>query len=200
MEIKFRHELINFLIEKFDLKNYLEIGVDNGSNYNKIICESKNSVDPAEGQYKHAIPTHKMTSDEFFKNEAKNYAPFDIVFIDGLHHSEQVDKDIENTIKFLTDDGFIILHDCNPLTEEVQIIPRKKSGVWNGDVWKSVVKFRNSDTELGCVVLDTDHGLGIISNKIKKNKKFEYDLTYKSLEKNREQYIGLIKTIEEILK
>ena len=41
MEIKFRHELINFLIEKFDLKNYLEIGVDNGSNYNKIICESK---------------------------------------------------------------------------------------------------------------------------------------------------------------
>lgn len=200
MEIKFRHELINFLIEKFDLKNYLEIGVDNGSNYNKIICESKNSVDPAEDKYSHAKPTYKMTSDGFFKNEAKNHAPFDIIFIDGLHHSEQVDKDIENSIKFLTDDGFIILHDCNPLTEEVQIIPRTKIGVWNGDVWKSIVKFRNSDSKLGCVVLDTDHGLGIISNKIWKNKKFKYDLEYKSLEESRKQYLGLIKSIENILK
>jgi len=200
MEIKLRHELINFLIEKFDLKNYLEIGVDNGFNFNRIICETKNSVDPAVGKYNHAKPTHKMTSDEFFENQAKNYAPFDIVFIDGLHHSEQVDKDIENSIKFLTDTGFIILHDCNPLTEEVQIIPREKSGIWNGDVWKSIVKFRNSDSNLGCVVLDTDHGLGIISSKIIKNEKFEYDLDYKSLEKNRLQYLGIIKSIENIFK
>ncbi len=199
MNIKFRHELINYLIQQYNLKNYLEIGIDDGSNYNKIICVNKVSVDPAIGQYSHAKPTYRMTSDEFFETKSKECEPFDIVFIDGLHHSDQVDKDIANSISNLSDGGFIILHDCNPLRKEEQIIPRNKSGRWNGDVWKSVVRFRNSPSKLGCVVLNTDEGLGIISNRISKNKKFKYNLEYEFLEQNRKECLGLYESIDSII-
>lgn len=199
MNIKFRHELINYLIQQYNLKNYLEIGIDNGSNYNKIICANKVSVDPAIGQYSHAKPTYRMTSDEFFQTKSKECGPFDIIFIDGLHHSDQVDKDIANSISNLSKGGFIILHDCNPLKKEEQIIPRNKTGRWNGDVWKSVVKFKNSNSRLGCVVLNTDEGLGIISDRIPKNKKFEYSLEYEFLEQNRKEYLGLLESINSII-
>ena len=33
------------------------------------------------------------------------------------HLEYQVDKDIDESIKFLSKDGFIILHDCNPPSE-----------------------------------------------------------------------------------
>lgn len=187
-----RHELINFLIEKYNFDNYLEIGVSNGENYKKINCKNKISVDPAEGFYAHANPTYKMTSDEFFEVVCAELEKFDIIFIDGLHHSEQVDKDIKNSLKFLNENGFIVLHDCNPISEESQVVPRVKRGVWNGDVWKSIVKFRNSNSEYGCVVIDDDFGLGVISSLIKKDESFEYTLTYDFLTKNREKYLGLI--------
>ena len=42
---------------------------------------------------------------------------FDLIFIDGLHLANQVQKDIENSLKFIKDEGFIVLHDCNPPSE-----------------------------------------------------------------------------------
>ena len=63
-----------------------------------------------------------MTSDEFFE---QNKEKFDIVFIDGLHHSEQVYKDILNSLNILNEDGTIICHDMNPTEEFRQIVPRK---------------------------------------------------------------------------
>ena len=42
-----RTEIINRLIEKSNYKNYLEIGLDNpDNNYNHIVCENKECVDP----------------------------------------------------------------------------------------------------------------------------------------------------------
>jgi len=163
--IRTRWDLINHMIEKYDYTRYLEIGLDSGETFSKIKSSDKTSVDPAQEQYKHARPTHKMTSDEFFENVAPTLDKFDIIFIDGLHHSDQVDKDIQNSLKYLNAGGCIILHDCAPVKEEHQIVPRI-SRAWNGDVWKSVVRFRQTTTDLGIMVLDTDHGLGIIHENI----------------------------------
>jgi hypothetical protein len=42
-----RTEIINYLLTKTESQNYLEIGVrDPDSNFNKIICKNKYSVDP----------------------------------------------------------------------------------------------------------------------------------------------------------
>ena len=80
-----RTDIINKLIQTNNYENYLEVGLDDGINFNNIKIKNKVSVDPAEGIYSKSLPTHKMTSDEFFN---KNKNKFDIVFIDGLHHGD----------------------------------------------------------------------------------------------------------------
>ncbi len=51
-------------------------------------------VDPGMGG------THRMTSDEFFRQYQG--PPFDLIFIDGLHLSEQVLTDIKNALQWLS--------------------------------------------------------------------------------------------------
>lgn len=160
-----RIDVINYLIKKFNYETYLEIGVATGECFNKIIIKNKESVDPAEGQYSVAKPTYKMTSDEFFKQNIKK---FDIIFIDGLHHTDQVDKDIEHSLMYLNDNGTIILHDVIPMSEIAQRVPRETSG-WNGDVWKSIVKYRSKNNDLGCITLNLlpyEQGISIIKKSI----------------------------------
>ena len=191
-----RDKLINELISKFGFSSYLEIGVDNGSNFKKINCLNKESVDPAEGEYQYAQPTYKFTSDYFFKKVINKSTKYDVIFIDGLHHEDQVDRDIQNSIKHLNVNGFIILHDCNPLKKIHQQIPRI-SKQWNGDVWKSIVKFRNSKHDFGCITINSDQGLGVISKRlIKKSISLKDELTYENLEKNRDLWLGLISYYE----
>ena len=107
-----RIEIIQELINKHGYKNYLEIGVRDGSCFNAIKCESKDGVDPDLS----SAATVKLTSDEFFKRwEAEKEVPawykFDIIFIDGLHHADQVEKDIDNSLKYLNEGGIIVMHD-----------------------------------------------------------------------------------------
>ena len=40
---------------------------------------------------------------------------FDVIFIDGLHLAEQVERDIENSLDFIKEDGYF--YDCNPPSE-----------------------------------------------------------------------------------
>jgi hypothetical protein len=128
---------------------------------------------------------------------------YDVIFIDGLHHTDQVDKDIENSLKFLEDDGVIILHDCNPISEMRQRVPADfdiwEHG-WNGDVWKSVVKFRknNSHLKYKIFVIDEDEGLGVIKNGRGKELKLEIpnNLNYEFLENNRKELLNILTSKE----
>ena len=53
----------------------------------------------------------------------------------------EVEKDIKNSLNHIVDGGFILLHDCNPVSYEAQLIPRQTIA-WNGDVWKAFVDFK----------------------------------------------------------
>lgn len=189
MNIEYRWELINALIQKHDYTSYLEIGYDIGTNFNQVNCKKKESIDPCLGYYDCAKPTYKMTSDEFFSLTKNTY---DIIFVDGLHHSEQVDKDIENSLKILSSGGSVIIHDCNPQSKASQEVPRQIRQ-WNGDVWKSIVRYRQRGN-LGVCVLDTDEGLGIISSNICKVPipfPIPFDLTYEFLDSRRKELLNL---------
>src|SRR6185369_2298408 len=99
-------QVINFLIEKFGFRSYLEIGLhDARHNFDLIKCKNKVSVDPSN---KYSEPTFLLTSDDFFHQNSR--LTFDIVFIDGLHSAEQVKKDFENSLQCLNEGGFILIH------------------------------------------------------------------------------------------
>jgi len=149
-----RNEIIQYLIDKYNYKTYLEIGVGGGKNFNIIKCEAKDGVDPnGNGNF-------IMKSDLFFKMTKSN-KKWDIIFIDGLHIMDQVDRDIENSLDHLGEGGTIVMHDCNPKTHKHQQVPRIQKA-WNGTVWKSFVKLRCIRSDLFMCVVDTDHGCGII--------------------------------------
>lgn len=188
-----RHDIINHLIRYHNYTTYLEIGVFDGLNMQKINTKHKDGVDPgAEGIVPPEV-NYPMTSDEFFNQLAPN-AKYDIIFIDGLHQAEQVIKDIENSLKHLNTNGTIVLHDCNPPNELVQQIPRKTIA-WTGNVWKAFVSFRSNNPQINSYTIDTDWGVGVIPFTSDKLNYILNDITWNSFDQNRKKYLGLI-TVE----
>ena len=160
-EIK-RYDIINYLIDKYKLINYLEIGVFQGENIRKVKASHKDGVDPGHEGYVVPEVNYPMTSDDFFDLlKGHEDIKYDIIFIDGLHHADQVEKDIKNSLNHIVDGGFIVLHDCNPVSYEAQLIPRQTIA-WNGDVWKAFVDFKAHYPKMECCVIDTDFGVGVI--------------------------------------
>ena len=146
-----RWNLINEIILIKNFSSYLEIGCDNDDAFSKIKLNDKIGVDP------HSGGNFRGTSDLFFHQNKKK---FDCIFIDGLHEYDQVNKDILNSLDSLNENGIILLHDCLPKSMNQQAVPRFQ-WVWNGDVWKSIVKFRCRN-DLDIVTCKIDHGISII--------------------------------------
>ena len=168
-----RYDIINKLIQKHNYKSYLEVGTQNpASNFNQVTCDSKFCIEPNPKQFGGSYDwTDDIdfvgTSDEYFESIKDTEIKYDIIFIDGLHHNEQVLKDVENSLKHLSEGGSIVCHDCLPSEESHAIridenggkIP---DGIWNGDVWKAIVKLRTTRNDLQITTIDDDFGCTII--------------------------------------
>jgi len=182
-----RFQIIQTFIDFKKYKSYLEIGCDRNQSFSNISIDKRVGVDPVEGG------TLKMTSDEFFLINKEN---FDIIFIDGLHEYSQVMKDIDNSLKFLNQDGVILLHDCLPRTIWNQVSPRINSD-WNGDVWKSIVHSRTLN-HIDTYTFIADRGIGIIFSRSNrkilnlKNRSNFKNLKYKDYFMNHKDYMNLI--------
>jgi len=151
-----RHQVLNILANRRTYRSYLEIGVAGKKTFEAVQIENKECIDP--------IPsfeaTHVMTSDDFFAGPGHSKS-WDLIFIDGLHHADQVRRDIDNSLARLNNGGAIVVHDCLPLNEVMQIVPRQQ-GFWTGDVWKAWAWYRMNRGDLSMYVIDTDLGCGII--------------------------------------
>jgi hypothetical protein len=152
-----RTELINCFIRRRQYWSYLELGVNDAENLNQVACAFKCGVDPAVATLDTVLC---MTSDAFFQENEKT---FDIIFIDGMHEEDQVDRDISNALSRLNPGGVIILHDCLPPDEWHQrpLAECKPGENWNGTVWKSVLKYFTS-SEWVCYIVNCDWGCGVI--------------------------------------
>ncbi len=172
-----RSEIINLLVASSgsDDPLYLEIGVRKPQeNFDKIRVNRKYGVDPGVEFVENPVE-FKLTSDEFFNQlrEGKvldRNIHFDVIFVDGLHTAEQTDRDIENALNFISDKGFIVLHDCNPPTEyhtreTYNYWASPAMDHWNGTSWKAFFKYRKRKDIYSCCV-DTDWGVGIISKTV----------------------------------
>jgi hypothetical protein len=109
-----RGALINYLIKRYQYTSYLEIGCYENATFRQINIPEKVGVDPRSGG------TVRLTSDDYF-NRLDPQSKFDIIFIDGLHTKEQVQKDVRNSVKHLSPDGTIVIHDCVPDAEYLQL-------------------------------------------------------------------------------
>ena len=191
-----RIEVLNAIIKKKNIQNYVEIGVNRGKClFNIKGAKNRFAVDPffnfstwkkVRGIILNSDNLRntffEVTSDEFFqKNQALLQSnTTQLAFIDGLHTYEQALADTLNILKNASDDVIIVLHDCNPLDAlaahpaisidhaRAELKDHKDwKNIWNGDVWKTIVDIRKNHPELTAFVLNTDHGLGFV---IKKNR------------------------------
>jgi hypothetical protein len=217
-----RIQIIQRLIRATGARTYLEIGVNTGTCFLRIKASKKLGVDPdlkipfgRRLKYFIKNPANfnseyfEETSDDFFDNRAdllRANRP-EIVFIDGLHTYEQSLRDVLNSLKFLAEGGFILMHDCNPLTKAAAYPARSfedvvrlnlpdYAGMWNGDVWKSIVHLRSLHGDLDVCVLNCDHGIGVVrrgagSEGVRRSADSIAKLTYEDLAANREQLLNL---------
>ena len=199
-----RIEIINSIARNFECESYLEIGLRNPEEcFNLIECENKDSVDPGF-ETSLNLAKYKYTSDSFFSllesgslDRPSDYK-WDIIFVDGLHTADQVERDILNSINHLSEKGAIVLHDCNPPTEdharaEYYNFNTPAGGIWNGTVWKSIYKFRSLRPDLHVCVVDCDWGVGIIRRGNQKLSEFNNPYyEYSVFSKNRKEHLNLI--------
>ena len=181
-----RSLIVNDIIERKKYETYLEIGCDKNILFNSVKIKKKIGIDPVSGG------NIRMSSDNFFKN---NQDKFDLIFIDGFHQYEQVKRDVYNSLKFLNDNGVIILHDCMP-SSFMRQAPKRSSNIWNGDVWKNIVEFRTLD-QIDTYTIYADHGIGLILKRKNRNKlllKIEsFDkLKFKDYYKNYKLFLNIV--------
>ena len=84
---------------------------------------------------------------------------------------------------------------------------RKNYGLWTGDVYKSIIWFKNYHNHIPCFVLDIDYGCGIIHKTKKLNKcnsdtiipynKLDYNWLLKNLDKLNLKTIEFLETYLE---
>jgi hypothetical protein len=190
-----RIEFLNRLVDFFQYRTYLEIGVASGDCFKAVKAACKVGVEPEAVVRELSVPASLLfctSSDAFFAMlNGRNF--FDLVFIDGLHHHEQVYRDVINSLDSLSVGGTIVLHDCNPRSDAMQRVPRIQAE-WTGDCWRAIVRLRMSRADLQVSVLDTDYGLGVVqrgrSELLKFAKRWD-ELSWTDLAEHRAELLGL---------
>ena len=190
--------IFNKVIVKRGYTRYLEIGLSNCTCFHNVECELKHGMDPnsyevTSGQGWQIF--EKTTSDKFFETCNQEY---DVVFIDGDHECNQVLRDIDNSIKHLSPNGIIFIHDTKPHTELMQRSPMPhytelcERGLWTGDVWKAIAKFRSTRTDFSVRTFDTELGLTILERGENDLIEIPEELTYDWYLTNQDYVLNLI--------
>jgi glycosyltransferase involved in cell wall biosynthesis len=190
-----RAAAINYYLSGLDTVRYVEIGVEYGSTFGDISGGdrySRNTQFLTEDDQAHRFSgwkvavdpdpkftiesaqaltpeiecrMYKLTSDEFFADPANLVEPPNAIFIDGMHQVEYVARDIDNSIRVLSNESkeqpekqkrWLFIDDVLPQTKEEQYkIPTihyyengilKCGEAWTGDVWKVVYYLIRSES------------------------------------------------------
>lgn len=174
-------EFVKAITEAKAARNYLEVGVHNGSTLT-LIERPAIGVDPnfvfdrnPMGR-KRVLHLFQMGSDEFFRDydpRAIFGAPVDVAFLDGMHRFEFLLRDFINTERVCDRNGVILIDDCLPvnleMTERVHRPEARQdkalAGWWTGDVWKVVTILREYRPDLRITPVDVvPTGSIVVSN------------------------------------
>ena len=175
----------------------MEIGVCDGNNFNQVNCLNKFGIDPEPSKECFGKNIYLMTSNEYFQYISIHNSNilFDLIFIDGSKLEEQVDLDLQNSLKYLSNNGMILIKNCNPPNKTHQRKQLLYNGIflqWNGTLWKSYAKLRMNNPNLNMKVINCEWGLGIIQNGKQKCYPKINNLEYKNLDQDRANMLNLI--------
>jgi hypothetical protein len=218
-----RIDIVQQVIDHLKARNYLEIGVKKGKMFLNLKAPKKLAVDPVlrmstARRLKASLGNlsnifneyYEMTSDRFFSSQASRLTrlnKIDVAFIDGLHTYRQSLADVQNCLKHLNQKGIVLMHDCNPQSDlqacpadsrehAARISPDGNTVGWSGDVWKTIVNLRSNRSDLDIIVLDCDHGIGVITfgkpdKMLQLTEEQIMALSYQDLAENRKELINL---------
>ena len=174
------HERIQAISRQLGgITRYLEVGVAKGSTFFQIDAREKHGVDPrfrfdpaSRSTYSNEI-YHQMTSDQYFRNVIGKEAPFDLIFLDGLHTYSQTLRDFLSTLALSHSKTVWLIDDTVP-TDPVAADPdlrkvkaaRAQEGkpndeTWMGDVFKVVAFIDTFCPQFTCLTLE-GHGQTIV--------------------------------------
>jgi len=156
-----RHDLLSIVHERYEPRNYLEIGVSNGGG----IARSRTrtiGVDPdfrVTNSLACDLKLVKMTSDDFFAQpDAISWFPeavIDFTFIDGLHHFEFVLRDFMNTERLSTPASVIIFDDVLPRSV-AEAARKRRTLYWAGDTYKILIVLERYRPDLTIIPINTE--------------------------------------------
>ena len=210
--MKSRSERLNQLATINQSSYYLEIGVAKGVTFNAINIKNKVAVDPKfkfnTNKYANEnIVFLEVTSDEFFRNYAKSFQVFDLIYLDGLHTFEQTFRDFCASLSlahaktiWLIDDtcpgsyaqAQPSLQNCAKLTR----ISQEKPGGWMGDVFKIVAAIHDFFPQFSFATFP-DHGQTVIWNQWRE----DFQPKWNSLETiSRLEYLDFVELQETLFK
>ena len=145
---------INALAARMRARRYLEVGVAEGETFLAVEIAERTAVDPAfrfdwQAHADEATRFHPVPSDAFFGARPAGAPPFDVIFLDGLHHFTQTFRDLGNALAASHDRALIVIDDTVPddvystLLQPRQAFRfRRRAGgrghAWHGDVYKLV--------------------------------------------------------------
>jgi hypothetical protein len=120
--------------------HYLEVGVRLGNSLALARCPAV-GIDPAYGitaELSNHVTLFRTTSDEYFSRPdplaVTGGAPFDFIFIDGLHLFEFAFRDFVNAERHAARNGIIIFDDVMPRTVD-EAARERHTYHWTGDVY-----------------------------------------------------------------
>jgi hypothetical protein len=130
--------------------------VSRGVTFHAVNASEKVAVDPqfdfdvAQARLNHPEATyHEITSDDYFGRTASPSDRFEVIFLDGLHTLDQTLRDFANAIRFLSEDGVIVIDDVVPeshfaaIKDVREFRALRKRGIvpsasWMGDVYRMI--------------------------------------------------------------
>ncbi|MDQ3079568.1 MAG: class I SAM-dependent methyltransferase [Pseudomonadota bacterium] len=169
-----RNQVVQGVLDLFEAPDYLEVGVNRGVTFRALKAATKVAVDPKflfdfEAEASANVHFHETTSDDYFGQIATPGTAFDVIYLDGLHTSEQTIRDLVNAFAFLKHDGVIVIDDVFP-SSYIASLPERQhtrvvrqatadpSGAWMGDVFRLVFFVETFCQQYSYATVNNNHG------------------------------------------
>lgn len=178
-----RPEAVQRLLSLYDRPRYLEIGVCKGATFHNVSAYEKVAVDPKfqfdVDDARATAPNatyHEVPSDEYFGSIADPDEKFDVIFLDGLHTSEQTLRDFMSAILLLRNNGVILIDDVRPPTYlasipnrsnffKVRRFVKSRDQRWMGDVYRLVYFIQTFAQQFTYAIITDNHGQAVVWRK-----------------------------------